>query len=77
MDIPRRIDLSRLSRAELAIRNAVLVVEEMPADALLTDAIVLLQQAKEKVADYVDKQPRHLTMQAEPLLMGVNPKGGK
>lgn len=54
--IPRRIDLLRLTPAELAIRNAVLVVEEMPADVLLTDAVVLLQKAKEKVADYVDKQ---------------------
>jgi len=57
MAIPRRIDLFRLTPAELAIRNAVLAVEEMPADPLLTDAVVLLQKAKDKVADFVDKEP--------------------
>ena len=53
--IPRRIQLEKLTPAELAIRNAVLAVEEMPADVRLTDAVVLLQKAKEKVADFVDE----------------------
>ena len=52
----RRIDVSRLSPAELAIRNAMLAVEDVGADPLLTDAVNLLQQARDKVADYVDRK---------------------
>jgi hypothetical protein len=53
-DIPRRANLSRNTTAELAIRKAVDAVEDMPPHALLTDAVVLLSQALEKVSDYVD-----------------------
>ena len=53
-DIPRRIDINRYVPAETAIREAILRVEEMPADVRLTDAVVLLGQAKDKVADFVD-----------------------
>ena len=53
-DIPRRIDILRNTPAELAIRNAILAVEAMAADTRLTDAVVLLMQAREKVADFVD-----------------------
>lgn len=42
--------------AETAIANAMAEVEKMPCDPLLTDAVVLLSQAKEKVADFVDRQ---------------------
>ena len=31
------------------------MVEDLGADVLLTDAVILLSQAQEKVADYVDK----------------------
>lgn len=51
----RRIRVDLLTPAELAIRAAVLVVEEAGAHPLLTDAVILLQQAREKVADWVDK----------------------
>jgi hypothetical protein len=54
-DIPRRIRIELMTPAELAIRAAVLAVEEAGADPLLTDAVVLLDEAKEKVADYVDR----------------------
>lgn len=53
-EIPRRIDLRRLTPAELAIRNAVDAVEMTGCHPLLTDAVILLQQAREKVADFVD-----------------------
>jgi hypothetical protein len=53
-DIPRRIRLDLNTPAELAIRAAVDAVEALPADVRLTDAVLLLQQAREKVADYVD-----------------------
>jgi hypothetical protein len=45
-----------MTPAELAIRSAIDAVEVVGADVLLTDAVILLQQAREKVADYVDKQ---------------------
>lgn len=52
--IPRRIDVLRLTPAELAIRAAMLAVEEVGADLRLTDAVCLLQEAKDRVADYID-----------------------
>lgn len=52
--IPRRSYLPGNTPAEIAIRQAMLAVEEMPAHPLLTDAVNLLQQAREKVADFVD-----------------------
>ena len=52
--IPRRIRIDLMTPAELAIRNAVLEVENAGCHVLLTDAVVLLQQAREKVADFVD-----------------------
>lgn len=53
-DVPRRADRYRMTRAELKILSAVQEVELVGADPLLTDAVVLLQQARDKVADYVD-----------------------
>lgn len=54
--IPRRNRLYEMTCAERAIWDAVQAVEEVGADPLLTDAVILLQQAREKVADYVDKE---------------------
>ena len=53
-DFPRRAHLDRFTPAERAIYDAVLAVEALPADARLTDAIVLLQAARDSVADFVD-----------------------
>lgn len=68
-DIPRRNQIDLYSRAELAIRNAMLAVESMPADVLLTEAVVMLEKAKEKVADYIDSTSRgHATCRCgEPI----------
>ena len=52
--IPRRIQTQLLTMAESAIRLAVAEVEVMGADVRLTDAVVLLQAARESVADFVD-----------------------
>ena len=52
--IPRRCRLNLLTTEEYAIRNAIVLVERLGADPRLTDAVVLLQQARDKVADYVD-----------------------
>jgi len=54
-DFPRRHRVDLLTPAELQIRDAVFTVEDMGADPLLTEAVVLLQQARDKVADYVDR----------------------
>lgn len=48
-----RIDL--YTPAEKAIYNAMLEVEKMPPSVHLTDAVVLLEQAKNKVADFIDE----------------------
>lgn len=53
--IPRRNCIYLMTPAELAIRNAVDVVEEAGADPLLTEAVILLHQARDKVADYVER----------------------
>lgn len=55
--IPRRIRLDHCTPAELAIVAAVKAVEEAGAHPLLTDAVVLLGQARDKVADFVDLEP--------------------
>ena len=55
--IPRRSDISRSTPAENEIRRAVEFVEGMGCHPLLTEAVILLDQAREKVADYVDLTP--------------------
>jgi hypothetical protein len=57
-DIPRRIRIDMSTPTELAIRAAVDAVEALPADVRLTNAVVLLHQARELVADFVDGVPR-------------------
>lgn len=53
-DYTRRIDLERMTPAERAIYHAMIAVEALPAAVRLTEATVLLQQARSKVADFVD-----------------------
>jgi hypothetical protein len=55
-EIPRRIRIDKFTPAEKAIFDAVQVVEQAGTHPLLTDAVILLGQAREKVADYVDGQ---------------------
>lgn len=50
----RRSRIDHMVPAELAIRNAVRVVEGVGAHPLLTEAVVLLSEAQEKVADFVE-----------------------
>lgn len=52
--VPRRNRLDLCTPAEMAIYNAVQEVEKLAADVRLTDAVTLLQQAREKVADFID-----------------------
>lgn len=60
-EIPRRARIDKFTPAEKAIYDAVQIVEEMGADVLLTDAVILLQQARDKVADFVDR-PKNTIM---------------
>lgn len=53
-DIPRRIRVDLNEPAELAIRNAVKEVEKVGADIRLTKAVILLSEARELVADFID-----------------------
>ena len=52
--LPRRVQVDRMTPAELAIREAIQEVENIGVDILLTDAVNLLAAAKDSVADYVD-----------------------
>lgn len=51
---PRRNRIDLMAPAELAIRYAVDVVEGLAADARLTKAVILLAEARERVADYIE-----------------------
>ena len=53
-EIPRRNRLDFNLPAELAIRNAVNEVERLGSDPLLTNCVVILQQAFDLLADYCD-----------------------
>lgn len=54
---PRRSRTNLWCPAEKAIQAAVDAVEEAGADLLLTDAVNLLIQARDKVADWYESQP--------------------
>lgn len=56
-EVPRRICVDLYTPAERAIARAVDAVEAAGASVHLTDAVILLQQAKDKVADFVDGVP--------------------
>lgn len=55
-DIPRRNKLWQNTPEELAIRDMVGRIERLGADPLLTDCVVLLAAAKDKLGDWVDAQ---------------------
>jgi hypothetical protein len=54
--IPRRIDLLQMTTQELALQQAIRIIEDLGAHVKLTEASVLLQRAKECVSDYVDER---------------------
>ena len=55
--VPRRICVDLFSPMEKAIADAVRLIEEGPPSVHLTDAVILLGKAREKVADFVDEVP--------------------
>ncbi len=52
--LPTRIDVQWMTPAELAIRDAMLAVENAGGSVALTDAITLLSTARGRVADHVE-----------------------
>lgn len=53
---PRSIRTDLFTPAETAIRTALIAVEAVGADPLLTDAVILLGDAQKKVAEWVDRE---------------------
>lgn len=53
--MPRRIRVDLATPAEKAIRDAVAAVEAAGASVALTDAVILLGQALDRVADHVER----------------------
>lgn len=58
-EIPRRCYLERMTPAERAIWDAKEVIEGLPADTRLTQAVILLAEAQDRVADFVDGKDLH------------------
>jgi hypothetical protein len=52
-----RCDTLLMSPAELAITNAMDEVEKAGASEALTDAVILLGKARDRVADHVEQEP--------------------
>ena len=57
MSAARRLELERATPAELAIDAAIAEVEKLPPDGRLTAAILLLEKARKRVADFLDGEP--------------------
>lgn len=55
-NIPRRSFIHLLTPAEFSIREAMIAVEAAGCDPMLTDVVNLLQKARDKMADYVDRE---------------------
>ena len=53
-DIPRRVRLDVLLPAEWEMDKAIQVIESLPADVRLDDAIALLRAARDSVSDYIN-----------------------
>lgn len=59
LNFPRRACIYLLTPTEKSVYDAMQEVEQLGADVRLTDAVVLLSQAREKLADYFDEQLRN------------------
>ena len=53
---PRRARIDLYTKEELAFRELTLRVEELGAHPLLTDVVVLLGKAQNKLADWIELQ---------------------
>lgn len=64
-EIPRRDRLDKNTPAELAIRAAVDAVEVVGAHPMLTEVVILLDHARRRLADYVDRREAFKEMAAD------------
>lgn len=55
-EFPRRAIVKEWTKAEVSISESVQIVESMGSNELLTEAVMLLIEAQNKVADFVDKK---------------------
>ena len=55
--IPTRCDVQWATDAERAIMDAMALVEKCGASAALTDAVMLLSKAQDRVADHIEGSP--------------------
>ncbi len=53
--IGRRSRIDLMTPEELAIRNAIIAIEELGADIRLTQSVTLLSAAQTRLADYIDR----------------------
>lgn len=75
---PRRNRMDLWTPAEKAIYDAVQAVEAAGCDPLLTDAVNLLQEARDKVADFVEGKKKRYDQPVVPLrdhLIGLSNGG--
>ena len=54
--VPRRTCVEQMIPGELAIRDAILAVEALEANPRLTEVAALLEEAKDKLSDWVDSK---------------------
>ncbi len=52
----RKNNLQTMTNEEKAIQEIMWKIEELGCDPLLTDVVVLLGQAKDKLSEFVDKE---------------------
>lgn len=52
----RSCDLMKMSKSELLIHEATSEVEKMGADVLLTSAVSKLQEARDDVAEFIERE---------------------
>lgn len=72
---PRRNQMQQWTPAEHAIQQAVDAVEAMGADVRLTDAVILLGKARDRVADFVDGVEPTKVLRREHELRRLQPPG--
>lgn len=56
-EVPRRRRMDRMTPSELACLDAIGKIESLGCDERLTRAQILISQAQELVADFVDSRP--------------------
>lgn len=57
--VPRRVRYELLTPPERSIHEAILAIEKYPQHGLLVEAICLLAEAKDLIAEYVDRAMEH------------------